>query len=273
MHSAEGGMNFFRGMSALGDGEGGNFAKKISDLMREFHTVLLDGGPGGAWHVYAGADSPTHLYVVPRERVALIRELKDVEKCPALYILMGRDEQGNDLAYIGQTLDPYTRFACHRRSWKWWHKVLIFVSASHAVFSDDVRFLEHLAIARALELGRMPIYNSVVPAAEARSECRAGELRNIFGDIVALAAFSGCPVLMEAEAETTDDEWTPAAMEAIDSGSQWAEERRGAQRHKRCSEVSPRGRSEDGGRGSNSGAGDRGPPEAWRVKDNSLILS
>ena len=52
------------------------------------HTELLDGKLEGARNIYMGANSTCHLYVIPREEIALANAISDILGQPAFYILV-----------------------------------------------------------------------------------------------------------------------------------------------------------------------------------------
>nr|MBD5376386.1 GIY-YIG nuclease family protein [Bacteroides sp.] len=164
--------------------------------MKEIHTILFDGTLQGPRLVYAGVNCPTHVYVIPRNRRSLISTLPDVSEAPCLYFLIGTGDDGAEEVYIGQTMDPYHRLNNHASN-PWWHTALIFVSASHRFFCDDVRFLEHAAISAARHHKRMPLRNTSQPRWVSRRDYRIHELRMILDDIALFAAFLGYPVLLD----------------------------------------------------------------------------
>ena len=67
------------------------------------HTELLDGKLEGARNIYMGANSTCHLYVIPREEIALANNISDISGQPAFYILVSSPDANELQAYIGRT--------------------------------------------------------------------------------------------------------------------------------------------------------------------------
>lgn len=154
------------------------------------HTQLIDGSLDGARNIYMGANRTCHLYVLPRNEVSIANTNEDISGHPAFYILIG-NENGKDLAYIGQTTDFANRKNDHIQKKDWWDTALVFISDNHKIYGDDVKFLEYLGIKTASETGSFSLFNTAVPKKPNIAPDRVNDMENFFNDIVLLANFYG----------------------------------------------------------------------------------
>ena len=102
------------------------------------HTELLDGKLDGARNIYMGANSTCHLYVIPREEIALANTINDISGQPAFYILLSSLDANKPQAYIGQTTDFANRKNDHVQKKNFWSTALVFISDNHKIYGDDV---------------------------------------------------------------------------------------------------------------------------------------
>ena len=127
------------------------------------HTELLDGKLDGARNIYMGANSTCHLYVIPREDITLANTISDISGQPAFYILVSSPDANKLQAYIGQTTDFANRKNDHLQKKDFWDLALVFISDSHKIYGDDVKYLEYLGIEAAQNAGSYELLNGANP--------------------------------------------------------------------------------------------------------------
>lgn len=162
--------------------------------MITIHTSFLNDTFNGPRHIFGGIDSACHLYILPRTNISMARTIDDIARYPAVYVLMGHGE-----AYIGQTTNIPVRLRHHMKK-SFWHTAYIFISAYHSLFGDDIRFIEHLAIQRAMSLHLTPLRNTEAPARPRLPGYRVAELETFFSQLTLLAEFAGLPLFTVPEA-------------------------------------------------------------------------
>ena len=80
-----------------------------------------------------------------------------------VYLLLGEDQSGTPLAYIGEGEDIAARIRSHDINKDWWTQVAIITAAENRLNKAHIRYLESHLIARAREVGRMPLDNGNQP--------------------------------------------------------------------------------------------------------------
>ena len=107
------------------------------------YTKLLDKTLEGARIIDMGSTKTCQCYVLPYEEVAKVGKDYLTNKY-AFYILLGIDEFGRPMAYIGQTNDFTVRVNDHKQKKNWWNTALVFVSKADEIFASEVMYLEYL---------------------------------------------------------------------------------------------------------------------------------
>lgn len=64
-------------------------------------TYLIDGDPKGTQYVFI-SNKICQMFVIPRANLSILNDRSDLQT-PALYILLGEDENTKPKAYIGET--------------------------------------------------------------------------------------------------------------------------------------------------------------------------
>lgn len=158
------------------------------------HTELIDGSLQGARNIYMGANSTCHLYVIPREDIALANNLTDIAGQPAFYILLGDTDSDSPQAYIGQTTDFANRKNDHVQKKDFWKTALVFISDNHKIYGDDVKYLEFLGIESAQNAASYSLLNGSNPRKPSIAPFRVNDMEVFFRDIQLLTRFYGCGI-------------------------------------------------------------------------------
>ena len=158
------------------------------------HTELLDGKLEGARNIYMGANSTCHLYVIPREEIALTNTISDISGQPAFYILVSSPNANKLQAYIGQTTDFANRKNDHLQKKDFWDLALVFISDSHKIYGDDVKYLEYLGIDAAQNAGSYELLNGANPKKPNIAPYRVNDMEVFFREIQLLCRFFGCRI-------------------------------------------------------------------------------
>lgn len=158
------------------------------------HTELIDGTLSGARNIYMGANSTCHLYVIPREDINIANNIADIAGQPAFYILLGDANALNPEAYIGQTTDFANRKNDHVQKKDFWKTALVFISDSHKIYGDDVKYLEYLGIKSAQSADSFSLLNGANPRKPNIAPFRVNDMEVFFRDIQLLTRFYGCSI-------------------------------------------------------------------------------
>jgi hypothetical protein len=106
-------------------------------------------------------------FIVPRQNLKELKDRPEVNQ-PGLYLLFGIDEASSeDLVYIGESENFYSRIANHDSNKDFWNTAVIFTGSLNRAF---VKYLEYRATAMAHDADRMVVQNKVQPQENTLSE-------------------------------------------------------------------------------------------------------
>ncbi|AAT27989.1 GIY-YIG nuclease family protein [[Mycoplasma] mobile] len=84
---------------------------------------------------------------------------KRISKIQGCYILVGKDDDGSDLAYIGQTEDFFQRLNLHKKEKEFWDGVYVIQNSSDSFDQAHLNFLEKLMIQEAKKVKNYKLEN------------------------------------------------------------------------------------------------------------------
>jgi hypothetical protein len=162
-------------------------------------TYLIDGNAQGVQNIFL-SNNICSLTVIPRSSLDIINKRKELQY-PALYILVGEDEISQELkAYIGETENFAERIKEHDYKKTFWQKALVFNSKDTAMTKVDVQYLEHLAVALALQTKKYNISeNRQTPKAPNLPEHQQSNIEEFFEDVKLLTSFVGYSIFEKTE--------------------------------------------------------------------------
>jgi len=115
-----------------------------------------------------------HVLMVPRTQLS--EALKRPEpKCTGVYLLLG-EQDGEPLAYIGESDDVGQRLKSHDVNKDWWTSVVFITTAGNKLNKAHVRYLEARLIAEARRIGRLLLDNSTAPPLSYLSEADTAKM-------------------------------------------------------------------------------------------------
>lgn len=156
-------------------------------------TQLLNQTLDGARIIDMGSTKTCLCYVLPYDEVAEVSKEKLQNKY-AFYVLLGKDSNGKNKAYIGQTNDFFKRSNDHKLKKHWWNKALVFVSKAQEIFASEVLYLEYLGWKKACDVKNFVIDNSNEIKEPSISPDKKNDMEMFFEEIMFLTRFYGCMV-------------------------------------------------------------------------------
>lgn len=166
-----------------------NFGKTI-------RLFLVDGSVNGL--ITAELSNWTGIGVkVPRIKVKDFYNRSEFQKA-GVYILIGKDENNSDAAYIGEAEVVYDRLADHIAKKDFWNEVIFFASKDKYLNKASVKYLESRLHELALKAGRFSI-NQNNPAKPELSEAEQAELEEFLSNIKILTAALGHKIFEELQ--------------------------------------------------------------------------
>lgn len=130
----------------------------MSKTPRTIQIYLPDGEPTGIREAEI-TTSILKIIEFPRaelHRVAVSNEFSQV----GVYILIGEDENGQDIAYIGQSGELKSRLGQHAKSKDFWNRGIAILSKTNSITQTHALYIEWRAIQTATEAGRYRLENA-----------------------------------------------------------------------------------------------------------------
>ncbi|SFN34267.1 protein of unknown function [Chitinophaga sp. YR627] len=123
---------------------------------------------------------------VPRIKVKEYVTRSEFQK-PGIYILIGKNENNEDAAYIGEAEIIYDRLIQHIANKEFWNEVVFFSSKDKYLNKASVKYLEHRLHELAVKAGRYKLDQNI-PTRSELSEAEQAELEEFLANIKILTA-------------------------------------------------------------------------------------
>lgn len=117
-----------------------------------------------------------HVLLTPRTQITDALRRSEA-KYTGVYLLFG-DQDGTDLAYIGEGEDMSHRIKSHEANKDWWTKAVLVTSQANSLNKAHIKYLESRLVEEALNIGRIVLENGNTPA---RPSLKEAEQANMEG--------------------------------------------------------------------------------------------
>ncbi len=129
--------------------------------------ILIPGGNPNGMKIIELNGWSGKCFIVPRQSLKELKDRPEVNQ-PGIYLLFGQDEESiNDLVYIGESENFYSRIASHDSGKDFWNVAVVFTSGLNRAF---VKYLEYKSTLLAQKAKRMIVTNKVNPQENTLSE-------------------------------------------------------------------------------------------------------
>ena len=108
-----------------------------------------------------------------------------------VYLLLGKDEVGNDLVYIGEAESILSRLNAHLKQKDFWNEVIVFVSKDDNLNKAHIKYLENRLYEIATIVKRYKVENSNIPTQSSICESDRAEMEEFIGNIKMLVNSPG----------------------------------------------------------------------------------
>lgn len=164
-------------------------------------THLRTGEPNGIRTVFI-SNKICEMIVFPKSEFDMVSQLEESAR-PALYILLGEDENGAAQAYIGETTNGIKRINNHKAHKLFWNKCLMFVAKDDSINKADVQYLERQSIDLATDCSQYGVMNEQQGKEISLSNYQRDIMDEFFDDVRLLSSFIGCPIFEKQEKTRT----------------------------------------------------------------------
>ncbi len=135
--------------------------------------------------------------LIPRNKLTDCGVRPEVRKY-GIYFLFGiNEDKAKPIGYIGETEDCFERLKTHNKSKDFWNYAIVITSKSNTFTKSPVKFLEHICIKTANEIGRYDTDNLAIPSKPYITESMEADLLDNFDTIKVLLSTLGFPIFEE----------------------------------------------------------------------------
>lgn len=168
---------------------------------------LLDGDPNGRLTCEL-SNWTGKAYKIPRNKIKDCSDREDLSST-GVYLLFGKDEEANDLVYVGEGEEILKRISQHLPQKDFWHETIVFVSKDENLNKAHIKYLENRLYDIAKTIGRYKIINGNTPTRSSISEPDKAEMEEFLENIKLLVNTLGHKVF-ETKREETSKNISPA---------------------------------------------------------------
>ena len=156
-------------------------------------------------------------FVIPRQSLKELKDRPEINQ-PGLYLLFGMDEKTEeDLVYIGESENFYTRITNHDANKDFWNTVVIFTGSLNRAF---VKYLEYKATTLAHEANRFVMKNKVQPQENSLSEIEKVTMEQYFENLQFILSSIGFEVFESIIKSISDSKIYTLKAEGADAKAQ-----------------------------------------------------
>lgn len=135
-------------------------------------------------------------YKIPRIKVKDCSDRFDLLST-GVYLLLGKDEEGKDLVYIGEAESILKRITQHLNQKDFWYETIVFISKDENLNKAHVKYLENRLHDIAMSAKRYKVENSITPTQSSISESDRAEMEEFIENIKMLVNTLGHKVFDE----------------------------------------------------------------------------
>ena len=136
--------------------------------------------------------------IIPRAKLSEIKTRAEVQS-PAIYFLFGKNLHQQNVVYIGEAENLYTRLSSHDSKKDFWELVVAFVSKDNNLTKADIKYLEARAVEKARQAKGFLLADSATPQLNNLPEYQRDTMEDFLDNIELLISFLGFPILTEVK--------------------------------------------------------------------------
>ena len=151
---------------------------------RKITLYLIDGDPNGRIMCELSNWSGK-AYKIPRNLIKKSEDREDLNNT-GVYLLIGKNELGDNIVYIGEAENIKQRLTQHLGSKDFWNETIIFISKDNNLNKAHIKYLESRLYELAKEAERYSIENSTKPTKSNISEPDQAEMEEFIDNLMLL---------------------------------------------------------------------------------------
>lgn len=142
---------------------------------------LIDGDPNGRMSCEL-SNWTGKAYKIPRIKIKDCTDRLDLNTT-GIYLLFGKNEENEDLVYIGEAENVLNRLNQHLSSKDFWNETIVFFSKDENLNKAHIKYLENRLHNIASKTNRYIIENAVTPTQSSISESDRAEMEEFIDNI------------------------------------------------------------------------------------------
>jgi hypothetical protein len=158
------------------------FAKTIK-------IFLMDGEPSGRMTCML-SNWTGKAYKLPRITIKDCAD-RDELRTTGVYLLFGKDDDGNDQVYIGEAEEILKRLTQHVSGKDFWNEAIVFISKDDNLNKAHIKYLENRLFDLAKTVKRYKVENTITPTQSSISESDVAEMEEFLENIKLLVSTLG----------------------------------------------------------------------------------
>ena len=151
---------------------------------RKITVFLIDGDPNGRIMCELSNWSGK-AYRIPRNQVKISDDREDLNNT-GVYLLFGKNDNGNNIAYIGEAENIKQRLLQHLGSKDFWNETIAFISKDNNLNKAHIKYLESRLYEIAKDADRYLLDNSTKPTKSNISEPDKAEMEEFIDNLLIL---------------------------------------------------------------------------------------
>lgn len=174
-----------------------NIKGTTMSFTKTIQMCIFDGNPGG--HIMCELSNWNgRVYKISRTELNGFANRKDCNYT-GVYFLFGKDEESNEIVYIGEAEETYYRIKQHLSDSEYWNDVVIVLSKDNNLNKAHVKYLENAFYKMAKQSHRFIVINKTVPTRSTVSEFDEAMLNEFIENAKLLVGTLGYKVFEEIE--------------------------------------------------------------------------
>ncbi|NRT13374.1 GIY-YIG nuclease family protein [Flavobacterium sp. 14A] len=164
-------------------------------LGKTIKIFLIDGDSNGRMSCEL-SNWTGKAYKIPRINIKECSDRDDLNNT-GIYLLFGKDDEDNDLVYIGEAESVFSRLKQHLSGKEFWNEAIIFISKDDNLNKAHIKYLENRLHDIAVTSKRYKVENSIIPTQSSISESDRAEMEEFIGYVKILVNTLGHKVFDE----------------------------------------------------------------------------
>ena len=169
---------------------------------RKITLFLIDGDPNGRIMCELSNWSGK-AYKIPRNHIRVSDDRDDLNNT-GIYMLFGKNDDGNNLAYIGEAENIKQRLLQHLASKEFWNESIVFISKDNNLNKAHIKYLESRLYDLAKNADRYLLENSTKPTKSKISEPDQAEMEEFIDNLKLLVNTLGHKIFEPISGKSED---------------------------------------------------------------------